>query len=244
MCQKFAVPEIEVRYANHAPTALEAPTMIARRRPLRVSTAPTSTYATRRALAAALLLVFLTGAPPALALQTKNQQACMAADTGGKVATARTKATDSIAAKCTQAPDFGTADFTGAAAVAAADGARLEILEQLFGDDLDAALATRAGDSDAASCQAAIFKAVDRCWKARVGGYAKCAAAGLEMTIEDAGALAACRDSDADGKIAKACVAGVQTALEKKCEGVDLDVRLPGCTCRYSDDCVTISERA
>jgi len=255
--------------------------------PTTVSTRPLSTPAGRpfsRILARIgrplLAIAILAPASPALALQTRDQQACIntvhkafaavakaesreaaacvkaaslgglaqptvaaciAADAKGKIAGAGAKATASIAKACSEAPDFGPSDFTGASAVATASGVRLEILEALLGDDVDAALATKAADKDAASCQAAVIKATDRCWKARVGGYAKCAAAGLETAIEDVAALAACRDSDVDGKIAKACVTDVQKALDTKCEGVDLDARLPGCTCRYPGDCVTVT---
>jgi hypothetical protein len=166
---------------------------------------------------------------------------CIAADANGKIAAAASKATASIPDKCGEAPDFGAGDLTGAAAVAAAAGTRLEILQALFGDDLDATLVTKAADADGAACQAAVVKAVGKCWKARVAGYAKCASAGLETTINDAAALAECRDADADGKIAKACVADVQKTLDTKCEGVDLDARLPGCTCRYTLSCVKIT---
>lgn len=174
-------------------------------------------------------------------LAQPNIADCIAADAKGKIAGATAKATTSIPDACGEAPDFGIGDLTGAAAVAAAAGTRLDLLQALLGGDVDAALVTKAADTDGAACQAAVVKAADRCWKARVAGFAKCASAGLETTINDAAALAECRDADADGKIAKACVADVQKALDTKCEGVDLDARLPGCACRYSQSCVTIT---
>jgi hypothetical protein len=166
---------------------------------------------------------------------------CIAADGDGKIAVAQTKATGLIQKSCTEAPSFGPIDLSGAGVVAAASGARTAILEQLFGHDIEEALATKAGDADAAACQGALTKAVDRCWKTRVGAYTKCATGGLPSTIADAAGLAACRTVDPDGKVEKACVAGVQAALDKKCRGVTLDTRLPGCKCRYPQDCIAVT---
>lgn len=167
--------------------------------------------------------------------------ACIAADTDGKIADANSKATAAIQKACTEAPSFGPADLSGAGVVAAAAGQRTAILEELFGHDIEAALATKAGDADAAACQSALARAVDQCWKARVGTYAKCATSGLPSTITSAVALGECRSDDSDGKVAKACVANVQSALDKKCRGVNLDTRLPGCKCRYPQDCIAVT---
>lgn len=168
-------------------------------------------------------------------------EACIAADTKGKVASAAAKAGDAVTKACSSAPDFGAADQTGAAAVAAASGAREEILEELFGAPIDGALALKATDKDAAACQAAIVKVVDRCWKARAAQYEGCAAEGLAVDVVDESGLAACRDGDAEGDVAAACVADVQEALDGKCDGADVDALLPGCECRYSQDCIALT---
>jgi hypothetical protein len=89
-------------------------------------------------------------------LEDPTIEACVLADSKGKVAKASTKAMEKIAAACVEAPDFGAADLTGAAAVAQASGVRLAILDEMFGGELDTAIVLKAEDYRTAGCQAAV----------------------------------------------------------------------------------------
>ena len=171
-------------------------------------------------------------------LEDPTIEDCVLADAKDKVAKASTKAMEKIAAACTEAPDFGAADQTGAAAVAAAAGVRLAILDEMFGGELDTAIVLKAEDERTAGCQAAVVKGVEACWKARLSAYGSCASSGLLSGITDAAGLAACREADPSGKIADACGEGLREDLSQPCAGVATDLAIPGCECRYLENCI------
>lgn len=171
-------------------------------------------------------------------LEDPTIEACVLADSKGKVAKASTKAMEKIAAACAEAPDFGATDLTGAAAVAQASGVRLAILDEMFGGELDTAIVLKAEDYRTAGCQAAVVKGVEACWKARLSAYGSCASSGLLSDITDAAGLAACRLADPSGKVADACGEGLRDDLSQPCAGVATDLAIPGCECRYLENCI------
>lgn len=103
------------------------------------------------------------GTPP----QAQTAQACLKNDVGGKVAKRTQKTTDRDADRClaepAQMPDFG---YAGASAInAAALAASRGIVVDLFGPDLDPAIAPDngvAGDPAGARCQREVLKRTNR----------------------------------------------------------------------------------
>jgi len=165
-------------------------------------------------------------------------EACTTDDTKQKVAKAEQKATQLIADKCSQLPDFGPDDPTGATAAQQGKDARLALIHDVLGDDLDAAVIVSASDEAGAKCQAAAVKAIGKCWKAYVKSYSACAKKGLKASILDVTGLGACRGDDPKGKIAKVCEAKLDQAIDKSCGGQDLEAIAPGCLCQHVADCM------
>jgi hypothetical protein len=136
---------------------------------------------------------------------------------------------------CTDSPpDFG---FTDAATVNdAAERETTDMIRDIFGVDLDAALITWADDKDAAKCQEAVMKSTGQCQKAKLKAFNRCKKTGLRKDIvRDSTDLEACVGDDPRGAIARVCdpVIGklVMRVLPRKCaaNGVDLLSSFPGC---------------
>lgn len=180
-------------------------------------------------------------AAPAGKLVEPTISACIDGDAKGKVAKAHEKAAASVAKACTEAPPFGVSDLTGATLSTQSAGVRKNLVTKLFGSDLDATFVAKSSDAAGAACQGALMKAIDKCWAARMSAFSACAATELASPTVDAASFGACRSSDPEGEVAAACVTGIQDALDKKCAGADLDALVPGCTCRYPQDCVQVA---
>lgn len=170
-----------------------------------------------------------------------NIAACIDGDAKGKVAKAHEKAAGSVAKACPTTPPFGITDVSGMMLVNGTAGARKNLLTKLFGSDLDAVFISKASDAAGASCQGALMKAIDKCWAARMSAYIACAPSALASPAPNAAMLGDCRSSDPDGAVAAACVTAIQDTLDKKCVGANLDTLIPGCTCRYPQDCIQVA---
>ena len=118
-------------------------------------------------------------------------------------------------------------------------------MKKLFGDDLDAAIAAKATDSAAASCQGALMKAIDKCWAARMRAYTDCVPGTFALPTPGAAEMGACRTSDPEGAVAGRLrhrhPGDARQEVRGRRPAVDLDVRLPGCECRYPQDCMQVA---
>jgi hypothetical protein len=163
-------------------------------------------------------------------------EACLLADSQGKVAKAVEKLNVTIADKCDGTlPPFGVEapDFVTAASQAAQD-ASIGMTHALFGPNVDAALADSTGDKVTSKCQTGTMKKAGKCGSTIAKAFTSCAIGGLKgkksVTVVDEDSLAACIGKDAKGKIAKACGAEDGTLgkfVAKKCTG-DLAAIFPG----------------
>jgi hypothetical protein len=137
--------------------------------------------------------------------------------------------------RCTDtAPSFGETDAE--TVNDAAMQLEANVIREIFGSDLDAALATRAVDKDAAKCQQMVIKSVDRCVKSTIKEFNRCKKTGLRKAeIRTDIDLEGCWGEDARGTVAKACdpVGGklATRVLPKTCvsRGVGLSSAFPGC---------------
>jgi hypothetical protein len=144
--------------------------------------------------------------------------------------------------RCTDsAPNFGATD-----AVTVNDAAmqlEIDVVREIFGVDLDAALVTSAVDKDAAKCQGAVVKSVNKCQKSKLKVFNRCKKTGLkDAMIRESADLESCVGEDPKGVVAKACdpVSGklATRVLPKSCvsRGVDLSSAFPGCDTDDSED--------
>ncbi len=163
-----------------------------------------------------------------------SAQACLAAPDPA-VERAETKTVRDETNRCAgDAPDFGSTD---AATVNDTAGQLVaDVVRAIFGDDLDAALATSAADRDAAKCQAAVARSVDKCRQSKLKEFNRCKKTGLrKAVIVDGTDLEDCWGDDPRGRVAKACdpVAGklATRVLPRSCvdRGVDVSSAFPGC---------------
>jgi hypothetical protein len=131
-------------------------------------------------------------------------------------------------------PDFGPTD-----AVTVNDAAiqlGIDVVGDIFGPDLDGALATSAVDKDAASCQSRVVKSIARCQRTMLKAFNRCKKLGVKSAIiRTAADLEACIDANPRRVVERACDAmtGViaTRVLPRYCipRGVDLSDALPGC---------------
>jgi hypothetical protein len=138
-------------------------------------------------------------------------------------------------------PDFGATD--AATVNDAAMQLEVDVIREIFGDDLDAALVTSAVDKDAAKCQRAVVKAVAKCRRSKLKKFNRCKKIGLKKSdIRSDVDLEGCWGDDPRGVVAKACdpVSGklATRVLPKNCvsRGVDLSSAFPGCDTDDSAD--------
>lgn len=174
--------------------------------------------------------------------------ACVEADTRGKVAKAREKLFSLDSALCQAPPSFGYGGVTAAADEG--EGQRRALLLDLFGSDLDAATVSKAEDPVVASCQKALAKAADKLVAAQLTVFLKCKKGAIGAgTVAATENLEACLDEVAiqaaatSGRVAaaQAKVAGVRA---KACAALALATAFPG-TCAGEtgpafDECIGV----
>lgn len=156
---------------------------------------------------------------------TGTAQACLTADAKGLVAAKMQKTTTDEQKNCGDAPDFA---YTDAGTVnALSRQSELDLVEDVFGTDLDGALATCATDGDACKCQHTVLNRVEKIAKAERSAFLKCKKTALK-TADGPEDVAACiadvatKDSIAaarqpGGKVAKD-VAKLGGEIAKKCD--------------------------
>jgi glucose/arabinose dehydrogenase len=172
-------------------------------------------------------------------------EACAAA-ADPKLDNATAKTAQLAAAECEVLPPFGATD--AATVNAAATGAPLALLRDVFGGDFDAAFRTRAADPAGARCQARAAAELLRCQALRAKELVRCKKPGLrDGSVKDAVTLGACLEADPQGRLAKCAAAGGKLAtklLPGVCAGVDLAAAFPGCAAADAGALAACAERA
>jgi hypothetical protein len=132
------------------------------------------------------------------------------------------------------APDFGATDAE--TVIDAATQLEVDVIREIFGADLDAALVTSAADKDAAKCQGAVVKSVNKCQKSKLKAFNRCKKTGLRKGLfNNSDDLEGCWGDDPRGAVARVCdpVNGALASrvLPRSCvpKGVDLSGAFPGC---------------
>jgi len=150
-------------------------------------------------------------------------ESCVADDEQGAVADAKQETLSIESSACQSTPDFGYS--SGATTNAEASAAEVDLIHDLFGQDLDAVIATGvAGD-----CQQALITLVGSCTDSFIDDYNTCAKATLEAGASDETALVQCKGSDGNGDVARVCQTELADGIATECSGQDLDDLVPGC---------------
>jgi len=165
-----------------------------------------------------------------LAFQTQTAQACLTNDVKDRVGKVTRKAAKKDEKECSaEPPDFG---YAGADALVMAPVEEfVELVGDVLGGDLDAALVADAADPDGAACQQELVRRVGDVYDAAVRtalSESKSAlAGGVETSEAFATAIGSALLSDADGRIAKA-TSKLSSRVAKRCSGVSLASLFPG----------------
>ena len=170
-------------------------------------------------------------------------QLCLTADGKGKVAKAKGKTTAAETKSCTQAPSFGYT--SGAAVNTAAQQAELDLVGDVFGANLDAALVSCTADKAKCACQQKVAKDVEALATVKFATFVGCKKAALKAGANSSAALANCVNNggtvgsiaaDSKGKIAKS-IAKLNADIVKACD-------TPGVTGAFPGDCTALSGAA
>jgi hypothetical protein len=155
-------------------------------------------------------------------LRAKNKNAAKAAD------------------KCIELPTIAATDAATGNAAAVTRG--IDLIHDLFGNDLDMTIQTLAADRAISLCQQTALKEAQKCQNARLKQFNKCKKLGLKGKLGPGGSLlpfgrvsdvGLCFPDDPKGKVGKACETKLAAKLQNKCGGLDqlqLDEAVPGCT--------------
>ncbi len=163
-----------------------------------------------------------------------SAQTCLSADAKGKVQKAKDKTTAHETKNCGTPPGFG---YTGA--TTANDGAvqgELDLEQDIFGTDLDAATISCSANKPACQCQQKVLKDVEKLADTKLAEFVKCKKAALKAGATSIASLRDCVSdagtpgsiaADTKGKIQKG-VAKVGGTIAKSCVGVAVGTAFPG----------------
>ena len=167
-------------------------------------------------------------------------ESCLTADPKGKLQKAKDKTVADAAKSCGTAPGFG---YPGTAATnAGAEQAELDLIEDVFGEPLDAAITSCAANKAGCQCQQKVVAGVQKIADTKLAEFLKCKKAVLKNGANAAAALDDCVDdaatpgsiaADTKARVAKA-VAKLGTDIAKKCDALGVTTTsFPGtCTGR------------
>jgi cysteine-rich repeat protein len=163
-------------------------------------------------------------------------ETCIATD-DEKVSKAKQKTMDKASSKCTLSPQFGATGPSTVNQVAVEQ--QLDLIHDLFGSDLDAAILKQDLDRDGSKCQQAMLKSVTKCQDANLKAFNKCKKAGLKgkggprgngLPIGQPQELELCMGLDPKGKVSKICETKLSRDISKKCAASSgFGTLFPGC---------------
>ncbi len=145
-------------------------------------------------------------------------------------------------------PPFGSTTelLAEATIIAEYDAKELGLIHDVFGPDLDLAIADETTQPEEAKCQVKLAKAVKKCQDTKLAVFNKCKKDGLKgkpgLTFVEAADVEACMGQDPKLKVDRACspaTGKIFKAIDKTCDGVaSLSATVAGCG---SDDPAVVS---
>ena len=153
-----------------------------------------------------------------------NAQACLTDDAKGKVTKAKAKTTADATKSCGTPPNYG---FTSAPAVnTAAQQADVDLVADVYGANLQAAILSCTTNKPGCGCQQKISKGVESLAATKLATFVSCKKAALKAGAASATALSDCVQNagtlgsiaaDTKGKIAKS-LTNLNAAIVKSCQ--------------------------
>lgn len=155
--------------------------------------------------------------------------ACLSADTKGKLQKAKDRTVADAAKKCAAPPAFG---YPGAAATsAAAERAMLDLVADVFGASLDPVLASCSASKPGCQCQQKVLADVHKVADTRLAEFLACKKTVLKAGASDATALESCVvDPATAGSIAADTKARIAKSVAKLDADVARSCEAPGVT--------------
>ncbi len=157
-----------------------------------------------------------------------SAEVCLTADSRGKVAKAKSRNEKRQTRRCTGVtPPFGATDAATGNQVAVL--MELDLIHDIFGSDLDAAIIDASVDRAGANCQTEVAKIASRCQDVRLKRFNKCKTGGLDDgSIGDASGLEACIRRNLRGVARAVPRCWHFGAFQKKCATTDILRAFPG----------------
>lgn len=159
-----------------------------------------------------------------LRLGAPDAQACLGADPRGRMAAATARTLADAQALCGTFPPFGAPQRLAETVTAAGTLHERGVVADLFGADLQAAVAA-ASDPRAARCQATALRRVEKLMRARLHGYLRCARSALPIAA-DAAALVACVEGESNAVVTARRL--LTRAVSEGCAALPTAALLPG----------------
>jgi hypothetical protein len=163
-------------------------------------------------------------------------QSCLTADAKGHIAKKTTKTTADAAKSCATPPDFGS---TSAATINdAAAQAKLDLIADIFGAGLDAAVLSCAPKKTGCRCQQTVLGAVEKLADTTLAQFVKCKKTALKSGAASATALSACvGDAGTAGSIAADTKGKIQKTADKLNADIVKSCDTPGITGAFPGRC-------
>jgi hypothetical protein len=170
-------------------------------------------------------------------------QDCLTADMRGKIQKRKDKTVAHEALVCTMLPSFG---YTGSATVnTSAVQAELDLTEDIFGPDLDAAIIPCATSKTGCVCQKAVMGRVEALAATKVAVFRKCKAVVLKAGASSASALAQCVN---DAGQAESIAADTRGKIQKRIDKLNADIvkrcDTPGVSGAFPNKCSSLTGSA
>ncbi len=176
-----------------------------------------------------------------------SAELCLTADSRGRVAKAKSKNEKGQTRRCTGVtPPFGATD--AATGNQAAVLTELDLIHDIFGSDLDAAIIDASVDRAGRNCQVEVAKLASRCQDERLKSFNECkknglegehAPLGIDLPFDDSADLERCMTAIGfvATKIYTPCFLKTFRKIRKKCATTDIATAFPGVAAAFPSDC-------
>jgi hypothetical protein len=172
--------------------------------------------------------------------QPGSAQSCLTADVKGKVLKKKNKTVADDAAACGTSPDFG---YTGAATVnASAVQGEVDLVADIFGGNLDAAVISCTSNKPGCQCQEKVLGNVEKLADTKFAEFVKCKKAALKAGATSVAALNSCvNNAGTPGSIAADTKGKIQKASDNLNATIVKSCDTPGVTGAFPGDCTGLS---
>jgi hypothetical protein len=172
-------------------------------------------------------------------LVDQTVEACAIADNRGKVEKAKRH---TILREIVRCPTWDIPDFahtSGDEVNHAAVHKELDLVHEIFGSDLSAAIKPASSHPALSKCQVAVAKALSKCRNAKLKAFNDCKKNGLKgkkappeasLPFDDRSDVALCMGQDPRGRVSEVCETKLADKINRVCQVGDISIAFPGCS--------------